>query len=263
MKQLGPKRQSQSEQTQFLVDMALRFQEIAASASRADYGRVDFFNDDQLRLATVAVNRGELFAQHTASRGHTHQFGTQDSAEVVKPEPTHQQEPGNESEPRPQRNSNSVRFTVGHGDVEDILHPDVAISQPRDSDILVWLKAVHHASRGFELGTFDSALLAVTLKQQAIKWRDLALGYVSDVIAMVHSFLVKLLDHVTPSDRVCQGLTGLLVEDVRKKYQAALEHTNFLLQVELEGTPATLNHYFNDTLTKWYVLLSQPSSAGN
>ena len=31
----------------------------------------------------------------------------------------------------------------------------------------------------------------------------------------------------------------------------AIAQANFLLEVELSGTPATLNHYFNDNLQKW------------
>jgi hypothetical protein len=95
--------------------------------------------------------------------------------------------------------------------------------------------------------------LAVTLKRQSVKWRELALGYISDIITMVHAFVKDLLQHITPNENVRMGIESLLMDELTKKYQNAMSHVNFLLDVELEGTPATHNHYFNDTLEKWYV----------
>ncbi|KAH8695836.1 hypothetical protein GQ44DRAFT_694830 [Phaeosphaeriaceae sp. PMI808] len=105
-------------------------------------------------------------------------------------------------------------------------------------------------SRGFELGTFDTGLLLVSLKTQAEKWHDFALGYISDVITFVHHFIVKVLHRVSPSDRVRNGIIGLLTTSLEKKYRKAMDHTRFLLDVELNGTTATHNHYFNEVLQK-------------
>ena len=92
------------------------------------------------------------------------------------------------------------------------------------------------------------------MKRQAVKWRDLALGYISDVITLVHSFVITILQHITPNGHVWSGIKSLLMDDLNKKYQRAVDHAKFLLDVELEGIPATHNHYFNDALEKWYVI---------
>jgi hypothetical protein len=89
------------------------------------------------------------------------------------------------------------------------------------------------------------------MQQQAREWKDLALGYISDVVTLVHCFIVKLLKHVVPNQHVQDGLISLLLDELRKRYQTALAQTNFLMTVELDGPPATYNHYFNDTLDKW------------
>ena len=48
---------------------------MVALAIRADYGRAGFFNDnDSLRLATAAVNRGDSFAEKMATVGHEIDF---------------------------------------------------------------------------------------------------------------------------------------------------------------------------------------------
>lgn len=129
---------------------------------------------------------------------------------------------------------------------------------PEARDILYWLKSIHRESRGFELGTFSPAILAVSMQAQAHKWPNLALGYVSDMIALVHSFVIKLLKEIVPNRHVREGLISLLVDGLKEKYLKALDHTSLLLKVELEGTPATYNHYFNDTLNKRYVFSTIP-----
>lgn len=124
---------------------------------------------------------------------------------------------------------------------------------PSKMDIMGWLKKEYEESRGFELGTFDASLLGVTMKQQASDWRNLALGYISDIIVLVHNFVLQVLKHLTPNHRVFDGIKSRLIDDMIDRYQKAISHTEFLLSVELDGTPATYNHYFNETLEKWYV----------
>ncbi|RWA03831.1 hypothetical protein EKO27_g11278 [Xylaria grammica] len=248
---LGPRRQSQAEQVQFLMDIALRFQNVAAAASRADYGLV-IFGDRVMCLATDAVNRADEFADLMGSIGHEFTFddsdGTEDIEECEAEDFELEMDGPIVDESSPQFN---VRSVPDHTDVEDMVHSvTVTVLEPYDDDILAWLKSVHRQSRGFEIGTFDNKLLAVAMRAQATKWRDLALGYIGDIITMVHSFISRLLGRIVAVDRVRQGIMGLLIEELRAKYQAALDHTNFLLKVELEGNPATLNHYFNDNLSK-------------
>ncbi|KAK8057019.1 interferon-induced GTP-binding protein Mx2 [Apiospora saccharicola] len=41
-----------------------------------------------------------------------------------------------------------------------------------------------------------------------------------------------------------------ILEALQKSYDRAMEHARFLLKVEREGSPYTLNHYFNKNLQK-------------
>jgi len=110
---------------------------------------------------------------------------------------------------------------------------------------------VYRNARGFEIGTLNSSLLAVTMKRQAVKWRSLALGYMADVATMVHTFVVDLLFVVCPLERVRSGIMSLLIDGLVDQYKSVIAHVEFIVEVELNGTPATLNHYFNDNLEKW------------
>lgn len=91
------------------------------------------------------------------------------------------------------------------------------------------------------------------MKKQSSKWSSLAFGYISDIIMLVHRMVTDLLKEVTPDDNMRVAIESLLIGELRRRYREAISLTEFLIQVELEGNPATHNHYFNDTLEKWCV----------
>lgn len=232
-----------------MVNVAGQFSHLVDLAARAEYGRSSFFdNDESLRLATMAVNRGETFAQAMAVAGHKYQFDAK-----TDPRQSDEQEAPPSEEPKLEdTNSVQTRHQSDHEAIQDIVGdhaPFVKLALPQG--ISEWLKEVYLRSRGYELGTFDASLLGLTMKEQAAKWRDLAQGYVNDIILLVHTFFLKVLERLALNQRVRNGIKDLLGEEMRQKYTAAISHAEFLLKVELEGNPATLNHYFNDNLEKW------------
>lgn len=248
-KALGPRRQSHFEQREFLMDIATKFQDIIALAVRADYSRTDFFDEGlNLRLATECVNRGETFAQQMSDYGHEIEFSDAEGVKEIE-ELDLDDLSCEDSETIP------TREVENHADVEDIVPGDDEVASPYCQDILGWLKAVYRSSRGFELGTFDSSLLATSMNRQAQKWRNFARGYIADVINLVHNFLMELLRYLIPDHRqVREGMAALLIDQLRNRYESALKHTDFLLAVELNGTPATYNDHFKETLNEWYSL---------
>lgn len=90
------------------------------------------------------------------------------------------------------------------------------------------------------------------MREQSKKWNSLALGYVSDAVTIVHNFVTELLRIVYPDARVRRGLISLLTDHLIERYKKAVDQVVFVLQVERSEKPATQNHYFNDTLEKWY-----------
>ncbi|KAI1264409.1 dynamin GTPase [Xylariaceae sp. FL1019] len=252
LSQLGHKRQTREEQMQFLMEIASNFQNTAAAAARADYGQSGHFDDNSMRLATLAVNRAEAFSTLIRENGHRYAFDRSDTQGDISDLPP--MTPDIDPEESDFHNTpfpHNTRQIPNHADVEDMLNDaDSAVSAPQYHSVLSWLKSVYTNSRGYEIGTFDDKLLAVAMRAQAANWNDLAMGYISDMIAMVHTFLSRLLELIVPNERTRQGIMDLLIDDLRAKYQLALERTSFLLQVELAGKPATLNHYFNENLSK-------------
>lgn len=221
----------------------------------SNYGRTNVFDQNpRLRLATAVVNRSDQMSDVIATKGHTFHFEAKvgevpDSLKDVK-------YLSNDSGAINIKAGNSegtveTRTVSDHSDLEGLVSTAQKVVEPHNGSFRDWLKDVYQNSRGFEIGTLNSSLLAVTMNRQSVKWRELALGYISDIVTIVHNFVVDLLGVVCPVERVQTGVMALLMDRLLEKYQSAISHARFLLEIELDGTPATLNHYFNENLEKW------------
>ncbi|CAG9945405.1 unnamed protein product [Clonostachys rosea f. rosea IK726] len=255
---LGPKRQTAQEQSQFLTDIASEFQDLANSASRAQYVQSDFFGEiARRRLATVAVNRGEIFSEVMANLGHEFHFADEENGRDDEDggrgssDEDGCETPSSDDEPFASGTSRkSTRLVTEDEDVVEYVTEAENIASPRSDNILEWLTGVHRKNRGFELGSFDCTLLIMTMQHQARKWKALAKGYISDMIAIVHTLVLDLLNYVVPDKNLLGNLMSVLSEHLEAKYLRAMEQTEFLLKIELEGTPATYNHEFTEVLNK-------------
>jgi hypothetical protein len=250
--------------------MSTRFQEIASAALSANYAGSDWFDQHtKLRFATAVVNRNEKFSIMLQDHGHSYEFDHASSSTSEDGEEEDNEDEGvedgedgeaeddeddegseEESDEELEEGEIRVRFVKTTSGLEELTPCEDTIRDDRQKNILRWLRSVYKTSRGFELGTFDSSLLAVTMKTQSVNWEPIAMGYIHDIISMAHRFISDLLNLICPDERVRDGLMSVLADKLSDKYQAALNHVRFLLHVERAGTPATLNHYFSDNLEK-------------
>lgn len=237
---LGPKRQNEMEQRRFVTEIASEIQAIVSMALRADYGRNSFFDENKmLRLATAVTARGQLFADEMDTFGHDLEFDEESNTTQV----------ANASEK--QGNSPiTTRHIDAHPDIEDMLPETAEMSRPQASGMIEWLTSVYNDHKGFELGTLPSSLLSTTMRHQASRWEVLASGYVSDIITLVYRFMNKLIDFIILGNaKVCEAIKDLLSDHFRETYEAAAQHTAFLLKQELEGVPATYSKRFDNGLS--------------
>lgn len=257
---LGTDRETSEQQASYLLDIITSFQDITAQALSTNYGANDIFdNDESLRLATQVANRNEAFADEMARWGHKYVFragnddgrdeGSSDGEHTrAAPVPVMESEENELFEPQLM----TTRKTNSLPDLEEILREPVEVPQPLNEDIQAWIQKQYRSSRGFEIGTFNFTLLSTLMKKQSMKWISFAHGYISDVITMVHGFILKALKSVCHDDRVCRNLLSVMMDSLLEKYKKAMEKVDFLLDIERTGTPMTLNHYLNDNLQKWY-----------
>ncbi|KAL9129208.1 MAG: hypothetical protein Q9217_002277 [Psora testacea] len=255
---LGAKRQTSAEQSQYLMGMAMKYQKLSEEALLSNYGRTDVFDrNPNLRLATAVVNRSDQMSEAIATKAHTFYFEAGDTQRGSGDPHEDSNEVGTiisvaaihiEDDDPP--STIEIRHVLDHPELEDLVPAPQKVPEPQSGSFHAWLKEVYRSSRGFEIGTLNSSLLAVTMKRQSMKWRSFARGYIADIVTIVYTFIVDLLRVVCPIERVRLGIMSLLMDRLIEKYRLALSHVEFLLEIELDGTPATLNHYFNDNLEK-------------
>jgi hypothetical protein len=254
---LGSKRETPEEQRRYLLDIAMQFQRITTLALDVKYGSDDIFDQDsKLRLPTTIQNRSETFSNDVELKGHTFHFHHRSPNQDLEVIPEFGNWTGSiktvESQGKVDGLTN-IRMMPSHPDLGDVMYDQGAIPGPNDDSILVWLTEVYTTSRGFEMGTFDPSLLAIIMKKQSANWNGLALGYISDIVFLTHSFITDLLQLICSDKRVQIGLRSLLMDGLIDRYKKAFEHVQFVLKVERTGTPRTLSHFFNDNLETRYV----------
>ena len=139
-----------------------------------------------------------------------------------------------------------LRQRENHADLVNFAINHDNLPRSPNNGNLDWLTSLYHRSRGFELGTFDGSLAAVTMKKQSVNWEWIARGYIQDVIQAAHVFVRKLITHVGPTKKIREGLAAVLMERLRFEYRKAIAKVEHLLMIERMCIPTTLNEQFNE-----------------
>ncbi|OQE16540.1 hypothetical protein PENFLA_c027G00286 [Penicillium flavigenum] len=252
-------RETAEQQRRILLDIVSAFQEITQHALAANYGVNDVFDEDKdLRLATLVSLRNDVFSNNLAHWGHTYTFRSkperpeETDGSVDDREQTHNNPANTEKQQDslPSRKTWDTTQNTSVADLEEILHASEPVEPSFKWGILPWIEEIYSNSWGFEIGTFDHTLLSTLMKKQSVKWPILARGYISDIISVVHAFMRKALEVVSKSTQISTNIMSLLMDNLVEKYKQAISTVEFLLRIEREGTPTTLNHYLNDNLEK-------------
>ena len=251
LESLGPCRETKDQQHEFLLNLATRFQNTTLLALAARYGADDIFDRiPALKLATAVVNRNTTFADDVSKTGHTVAFSQAFEVSEDNDDQTTLDSEDDDCEVSDEQ-SYTVRYTDTAPELIGILHEESEVPMPKAEDILQWLDGVYKSTRGFELGTSDASLLPNIWKKQSVNWRNLALSYVSDIVSLVHQFILALISAICEDQRVQSALKSILMDGLVDRYKKSIDHADFILTVERAGTLLTLNRYFTDNHEKW------------
>lgn len=250
---MGQSRETREQQQKFVLELATRFQTITSLAIGANYGGDKIFEgSDDLRLATAIIRRNEQFATDLSRWGHTINFDVVQESSIPMPELA--REAPTFFSPRVEDSETqqflSPRRLTDEDCISELLPASVKLKEPSSRPILPWITHIYNNSRGFELGTFNASLLTLLWKKKSVNWDHLALGYISDVIIIVHKYTFTLLRGICGDERVRNGLISVLAEELETRYRKAIDQVKFILRVERDCTPLTANHYFAVTLEK-------------
>ena len=262
LESLGPCRKIRQQQHEYLLTLATRFQSTTSHALAARYGADSLFDSNpDLKLITAVAERDTLFADDVWNRGHTMTF----SKASKSVEDNHEQSEEDDADDSDEKYYR-VRYTwhnhewhnhewhdheSDNHDLDVVLDDNVNVAWSKPTGILSWLEDVYHSSRGFELGMFDTSLLPVVWKKQSANWDGIAMGFVNDIVCVVHNFISALTLAVCKDQRVHSALMSTLMDDLIERYKKSINHAKFIISVEKDGTLLTMNHYFADNLEKW------------
>ncbi|KAL3447179.1 P-loop containing nucleoside triphosphate hydrolase protein [Aspergillus insuetus] len=185
------------------------------------------------RLATTVLTRNEQFQHDMIRFGQVYVFQPSKTDFSGQHELIDQSGTSNAQ----QETQLCTRKIGPHLEVNDILFESKGFSEPDSEDILRWLEDEYNGLRAFELGTLNTYLVPHTMKKQSSRWEEIALGYISDIIAAVSMFMVDILTNLCPNPRVSHGLMAIISDELYAHYQKAIDHTRFLVDNERSDTP--------------------------
>lgn len=197
-----------------------------------------FTANPELKLAPLVVGRMEAFEKDMDRWGHCH---------PLRPTPGEEAENLRESK---RKGIKSTRQQMDVPELDDVLEPACIINTREATDPNSWLRDLYKNNRGFELGTFDPAILPSAMREQTPNWALLSRGYTSDIIVIIHNFIRVALRTICKNERLENNLYNHIETEIKNRYIKATEQAEFILSVELNGQPMTLNHYFNENLQK-------------
>jgi hypothetical protein len=247
---LGQSRQNEQEQRLFLSAMARQFQDLVRHALNAHYSNNNAFEGKkELRLITYVVNLTELFNYDFEEKAHLRHYERPESAPS-----NNDTEKVNDSEKkgtlRDVSRKQKEKF-IEDIELEELLELEPIISKDCDSEdpqdgIMDWIEELYLGSRGIDLGNFGGTILSSAFKEQSRKWNGMIRVYMSNVITVIHRFMLIALDMVCSDVLVREEIWSSILEEVLGKYKAAMDQAMFLVSTERDNQPYTLNHYFNE-----------------
>lgn len=245
---LGAERDTPEKQSTYLLDIFTAFQDPTSRALSANYTNDLFDEDFNTRLATILWNRNDAFKDDMVKYDHEYCFASADG-NTHKGAGATVTDGGNAHDENMKADNSEIVHARKKDDLpelEGILHDQESLAAPSDEDIIEWIEKLYRTSRGFKIGTSNPLLMSTIMRKQSAKWADLALGHISDVIAMIHNSIVCVLEKVCPDERVCGNQLSALMDDLTKKY--SMGQIEFLLHVERSGTLMTLNDDLQENL---------------
>ncbi|KAM3460166.1 hypothetical protein NHJ6243_006212 [Beauveria neobassiana] len=235
---LGHSRQTMREQQLFLVSIASEFQRLVRAAVNADYSSSPVFDDDRFRLITNVLNATDDFKSDFTVYAHTYEFLP--SSEEASEEESTTSEPRDDLERKPFELFPDLDGVIVRDRIEDV---------PKEG-IMEWLKHSYYRSRGSQLIPLNPMLFSGVLREQTSGWTAQTVYYVSRVIYTIHDFFVGALEAVCSDKRAREELLSQILEQTLARYAACLQQAKFLVNVESEAHPCTLNSIFRSKLAE-------------
>ncbi|KAK0668272.1 P-loop containing nucleoside triphosphate hydrolase protein [Cercophora samala] len=254
---LGPARGTDTEQRIFLSHIADKFQELAKASLEARYHHDPAFEASfHLKLATLMAFLAESFSREFEAKAAFRNFENGDSEdddydddydEVTDEDVTHEDSSHNLPAANALRLLRAATQDLDpqeFPELDDIISDRYEVDDPEDG-IMDWITNLYVRSRGMELGHYTNAVQASAWREQSSKWPLMSRAFTSRAIMIVQRFITDTLSIVCPDSNLRDTLWSCIQEEVLERYKKATGFLEYLLSVERELNPYTLNKHFN------------------
>lgn len=270
---LGPARDTRERQHHYLLDLAGSFQSLTLNALKANYACDEILaTHTDLKIATAMVNRHELFSWDFKHFGHLVEFHLEDLGDErgelghdeqvqIKGTKSKYYAPstllsgtskGAAPETEDQKYTMCTRTeSVSDPDLDGVLLDATQVITPFRLTDLGWLEQIYKNSRGWDVGALDSSMIQAAWRRQSCKWKEITLGYICDLIQIVHRYIIRLISGLCHDQTVQRRLLTFILDPLLNGYKRSIAHTEFCLKIESSTPQFTANHYFANELQKW------------
>ncbi|KAF5020524.1 hypothetical protein F66182_7456 [Fusarium sp. NRRL 66182] len=255
LKAMGQSRSTESQQRVYVGAVAAQFTQIKNYGLDAYYTRHEIFENGELKLITRIREINESFGKVLYERGHTRNFSTSGAwgpklTEESDGATDEEQDESAKREDLYDQTSFAIPLLGEEDLVDHVLYDAYCCPAPQQEDIMTYIEREYLTSRGYEIGTFSGEMVRNTFKEQSKKWRPMARAHVSNAILVVHHFIRSVLDKCCPHRSIRDELWPFLLDDLQQRYRRAVDHVEFLLEVEFEGKSITYNPDFEKSLSR-------------
>lgn len=265
---LGPPRTDEQRQRLFLSSMARQFQELVHAGLEAQYASGTTFEEfPQLRLVTRVVNLADTFSREFLAMAPLRRFENEPGTEVPAVMGGVENVGYNcdgicVASNAAKENNESVGTSGGamakhpqdlnpeaFPELQDIVSDEYSVDAPK-GDIMAWIRDLHLRSRGMELSTFSNAAWVSAFREQSSKWPSMSRAFMSRAIVAVHEFITCALRVVCMDGAVRDKLWSAMLDELQQRYKAGMSAADFLVSVERDTKPYTLDNHFNEQCQK-------------
>ncbi|KZL85750.1 interferon-induced gtp-binding protein mx2 [Colletotrichum incanum] len=226
LRQLGPERSTLQHTRSYLVQISMRFHQLASDSLNGHYlgANAEFFQNDT-RLRALVHKANEDFAQKMRLKGSKRRI-----VDVV---------------PAGDTDNQSINGT----------EPTQIFITKKGLHALVKKKYVK--TRGLDLpGNYSHNLLSELFHEQSGPWQELAQQHVQGVVSLVEGWILHVLQVVIPEDELRQAVTAVCLESLEDATARCREELARLWEDE-RRQPITYNHYYTDNIQKTRVNLQK------
>ncbi|KAM6482724.1 P-loop containing nucleoside triphosphate hydrolase protein [Trichoderma sp. SZMC 28011] len=117
--------------------------------------------------------------------------------------------------------------------------------KPKEGGILEYIQEQLNA-RGLGWGSPTVLILQVAFIEQGKKWRRIAHAHVSNAVLLVHDFIRQTLENCCRDVAIFEKLWAFLLRDLVNRYERAMRHLDFLLDVEFKSRTIPYDLHFDE-----------------